>query len=77
MPPAIDPRSYRQALAVAEQQSAKLWQLRASVSLARLWRDQGKIVDAQALLVPVYAWFIEGLDAPDLIEAKALLHELA
>ena len=48
-------RNYRQALAVAERQSAKLLQLRASTSLARLWRDQGKIADAQALLAPVYA----------------------
>jgi predicted ATPase len=69
-------RSYRQALAVAERQSAKLPQLRASISLARLWRDQGKIADAQALLAPVYNWFTEGFDAPDLIEAKALLQEL-
>jgi predicted ATPase len=69
-------RNYRLALAVAERQSAKVWQLRASISLARLWRDQGKIADAQVLLTPVYNWFTEGFDAPDLIEAKALLGEL-
>ena len=61
---------------MAERQSAKLLQPRASVSLARLWRDQGKIAEAQALLAPVYNWFTEGFDAPDLVDAKALLHEL-
>jgi tetratricopeptide (TPR) repeat protein len=70
-------RSYRQALAVAELQSAKLLQLRASVSLARLWRDQGEPTDAKALLASIYNWFTEGFDAPDLVEAKALLGELA
>jgi predicted ATPase len=69
-------RSYRQALAVAERQSAKLFELRAATSLARLWRDQGKHAEAQALLAPVYNWFTEGFDAPDLVEAKALLGEL-
>ena len=69
-------RNYRQALAVAERQSAKLWQLRASISLARLWRDQGKIADAHALLAPIYNWFTEGFDAPNLKDAKALLDDL-
>jgi class 3 adenylate cyclase/tetratricopeptide (TPR) repeat protein len=69
-------RHYRQAIAVAERQSAKLLQLRASVSLARLWRDQGKRVEARDLLAPIYNWFTEGFDAPDLKEAKALLDEL-
>jgi len=69
--------NYRQALVVAKRQSAKLFELRSATSLARLWRDQGKIADAQALLAPIYAWFAEGFDAPDLVEAKALLHELA
>jgi predicted ATPase len=50
---------------------------RRAISLARLWRDQGKIADAQALLAPIYNWFTEGFDAPDLIDAKALLSELA
>ena len=68
---------YRQAIAVAERQSAKLFQLRASTSLARLWRDQGKRVEARDRLDPIYNWFTEGFDAPDLMEAKALLHELA
>ena len=70
-------QSYRQALTVAEWQSAKLFELRSASSLARLWRDQGKIAEAQALLAPIYNWFTEGFDAPDLIEAKALLRELA
>jgi tetratricopeptide (TPR) repeat protein len=70
-------RRYRQAIAVAERQSAKLFQLRASVSLARLWRDQGKRAEARDLLGPIYHWFTEGFDAPDLKDAKALLDELA
>jgi predicted ATPase len=69
-------RHYLQAIAVAERQSAKLFQLRASVSLARLWRDQGKHVEARGLLAPIYNWFTEGFDAPDLKDAKALLDEL-
>jgi tetratricopeptide (TPR) repeat protein len=70
-------RLYLQAIAVAERQSAKLFQLRASVSLARLWRDQGKRTEARDLLSPIYSWFTEGFDAPDLKDAKALLDELA
>jgi len=50
--------------------------LRAALDLARLWRDQGKFADAQALLAPIYGWFTEGFDAPDLIQAKSLLGEL-
>ncbi|HEY4043019.1 MAG TPA: adenylate/guanylate cyclase domain-containing protein [Rhodopila sp.] len=69
-------RHYRQAIAVAERQSAKLFQLRASVSLARLWRDQDKRAEARDLLAPIYDWFTEGFDAPDLKDAKALLNEL-
>jgi len=69
-------RNYHQALAVAERQSAKLLELRASTSLARLWRDQDKTADAHALLAPRYDWFTEGFDAPDLIEAKTLLADL-
>jgi tetratricopeptide (TPR) repeat protein len=68
---------YRQAIAVAERQSAKLFQLRASVSLARLWRDQGKRAEVCDLIGPLYNWFTEGFDAPDLKDAKALLDELA
>ena len=69
-------RYYRQAIAVAERQSAKLFELRASVSLARLWRDQGKRAEARELLSPIYNWFTEGFDALDLKDAKALLDEL-
>ena len=64
-------------LAVARQQQAKSWELRAAMSLARLWRDQGKAQQARELLAPVYGWFTEGFDTRDLKEAKALLDELA
>ena len=68
--------SYREALALAQQQSAKLWELRAATSLARLWRGQGRRIEARDLLAPVYSWFTEGFCAPDLKDAKALLNEL-
>jgi predicted ATPase len=68
---------YHEAIAIAQQQSAKLWELRAATSLARLWRDQGKGTEAHALLAPVYGWFTEGFDTPVLKEAKALLDEFA
>jgi predicted ATPase len=64
------------ALAVARQQRAKSWELRAAMSMARLWRDQGKRQQARELLAPVYGWFTEGFDTLDLKEAKALLDEL-
>jgi predicted ATPase len=67
---------FDRALAVARQQQAKSWELRASTSLARLWRDQGKVQQARELLAPVYGWFTEGFDTRDLKEAKALLDEL-
>ena len=67
---------FDRALAVARQQQAKSWELRASMSLARLWRDQGKVQQARELLAPVYGWFTEGFDTRDLKEAKALLEEL-
>jgi predicted ATPase len=56
---------------------SKSWELRAAMSLARLWRDQGKLQQARELLAPVYGWFTEGFDTLDLKEAKALLKELA
>ena len=59
-----------------EQQRAKSLELRAATSMARLWRDQGKRVQARELLAPVYGWFTEGFDTRDLKEAKALLEEL-
>ena len=68
---------YRKALSIAEEQEAKLWELRAAVSLARLRRDQGRRAEARDLLAPVYGWFTEGFDTADLKEAKALLDELA
>ena len=67
---------YRKALSIAAEQGAKLWELRAAASLARLRRDQGRRADAHDLLAPVYDWFTEGFDTPDLKEAKALLDEL-
>jgi predicted ATPase len=75
--PAEAERNYRQALEVATRQSAKLLELRASISLARLWCKQGKRTEARELLAPIYDWFTEGFDAPDFNEAKALLDELA
>jgi predicted ATPase len=68
---------YRKALSIAEEQGAKLWELRAAASLTRLRRDQGRHAEARDLLAPVYGWFTEGFDTPDLKEAKALLDELA
>jgi predicted ATPase len=68
---------FERALTVARQQQAKSWELRASMSMARLWRDQGKRNEARELLAPVYGWFTEGFDTRDLKEAKALLDELA
>jgi tetratricopeptide (TPR) repeat protein len=75
--PAAAEASYREALALAQQQSANLWELRAAMSFARLWRDQGKRSEACDLLGPIYDWFSEGLGAPVLQEAKALLEGLS
>jgi class 3 adenylate cyclase/predicted ATPase len=66
----------RRALAVAREQDARMWELRAATSLARLWREQGKRIEARDVLAPVYGWFSEGFDTPDLKEAKALLEAL-
>ncbi len=68
---------FERALAVAREQQAKSWELRAAMSMGRLWRDQGKRNEARDLLAPVYGWFTEGFDTLDLKEAKALLEELA
>ena len=70
-------KHFERALTVARQQQAKSWELRASMSLARLWRDQGKVQQARELLAPIYGWFAEGFDTRDLKEAKALLAQLA
>ncbi len=67
---------FDRALAVARAQQAKSWELRAAMSMARLWRDQAKRDEARDLLAPVYGWFTEGFDTLDLKEAKALLDEL-
>jgi predicted ATPase len=65
------------ALSVARKQQAKSWELRAAMSMARLWRDQGKRNEARDLLAPVYGWFTEGFDTLDLKEAKNLFDELS
>ncbi len=67
---------FERALSVARQQQAKSWELRAAMSMARLWRDQGKRNEARELLAPVYGWFTEGFDTRDLKVAKALLDQL-
>ena len=67
---------FERALAVARQQQTKSWELRAAMSMARLWRDQGKQDEARELLAPVYGWFTEGFDTRDLKDAKALLDQL-
>ena len=77
-PDAVKAEAYfRHALVIARQQQAKSWELRAAISLARLWRSQGKVQQARELLASVYGWFTEGFDTRDLKEAKALLEELA
>ena len=68
---------FQQALAVARRQQAKSWELRAAMSLARLWQSQGKRAAAYDLLAPIYGWFTEGFDTADLQDAKALLEALA
>jgi predicted ATPase len=68
---------FERGLAVARRQQAKSWELRAAMSMARLWRDQGKRNEARDLLAPVYGWFTEGFDTLDLKEAKTLLDELS
>ena len=67
---------YCEALSIAREQEAKLWELRAAVSLARLRRDQDRGAEARNLLAPIYGWFTEGFDTADLKEAKALIDEL-
>jgi len=64
---------FHHAIAIAQKQSAKSWELRAATSLARLWQQQGKRQEAHDLLAPVYNWFTEGFDTADLKDAKALL----
>ena len=68
---------FQQALAIARQQQAQSWELRAAMSLARLWQQQGTRAEARDLLAPIYGWFTESFDTADLQEAKALLEALA
>jgi predicted ATPase len=65
------------AITMAQRMSAKAWEVRAAMSMARLWRDQGKSRQARELLAPIHGWFTEGFDSLDLKEAKALLAQLA
>jgi predicted ATPase len=67
---------FRQALEITRHQGAKSLEMRAAMSLARLWQYQGKYAEAYELLAPVYGWFTEGFDTADLQEAKALIDEL-
>jgi predicted ATPase len=67
---------FAHALAVGREQNAKMWELRAATSLARLWARQGRRLEAPDLLAPIYGWFTEGFDTADLKDAKALLDEL-
>ncbi len=68
---------FQDAIEIARSQSAKSWELRAAIRLARLWHSQGKTTEARDLLAPVYGWFTEGFDTVDLKEAKALMEELS
>jgi predicted ATPase len=68
---------FHQALAIARRQQATSWELRAAMSLSRLWQRQGKWAAAHELLAPIYGWFTEGFDTADLQDAKALLEELS
>jgi predicted ATPase len=69
-------RCFQKALGVARRQRAKSLELRAAVSLARLWQQQGKMKEAHSILAEIYGWFTEGFDTKDLQEAKALLNRL-
>jgi predicted ATPase len=75
--PAKAEDSFRTALAIAREQGTRGYELRAATSLARLWLKQGRRTEVRDLLAPVYAWFTEGFDTPDLKDAKALIEELA
>ena len=74
--PAQAEACFQQALAIARCQQAKSWELRAAMSLSRLWQHQGKRAEAYELLAPIYGWFTEGFDTADLQEAKGLLEDL-
>jgi predicted ATPase len=70
-------QQYRKAIAIAKEQEAKLWELRAATSLAQLIGEQGRRAEARDVLAPIYSWFTEGFDTADLKEAKALLEQLS
>jgi len=82
-PQSLDPSEaeaeacFHKAIAIAQKQHAKSWELRTATSLARLWQSQGKTTEARDLLALVYNWFTEGFDTADLRDAKALLEELS
>ena len=63
-------------MAIAQQQQARWWELRAATSLAKHWRDEGEYLEGYSLLQPIYEWFVEGFDTTPLTDAKALLGEL-
>jgi predicted ATPase len=69
--------SLQKAIEVARRQQAKSWELRATVSLSRLWQEQGRIDEARQMLAEIYGWFTEGFDTPDLKEARAVLEGLS
>jgi predicted ATPase len=68
---------FKQAIELSRRRMAKSWELRAAMSLSRLWQRQGKREEARKILEEVYSWFTEGFNTPDLIEAKALLEDLS
>ena len=76
LPPVEVEECFHKAISVARRQHARMWELRATVSLARLWQQQGKKDEARHMLAEIYSWFTEGFDTKDLQEAKALLAEL-
>jgi predicted ATPase len=69
--------SFQKAIEIARRQSAKSWELRATMSLARLWHKRGRTADARQELEEIYNWFTEGFDTPDLKDAKSLLEKLS
>ena len=75
--PSISVKKSEKTITVARRQNAKSLELRAATGLARFWSTQDKRAEARDLLAPLYGWFTEGFDTPDLIDAKALLDELS
>ena len=75
--PAEAERCFEQALTIARREQAKSWELRAAMSMGRMWLRDGRFDDARALLTPIYDWFTEGFDTADLQDTKALLEQLS